>query len=280
VKIGYSAWGMPMLPVDEQIRVVVETGFQGIELICIQRSTTDVDTLDAAERRRIRRLLDAAGLELPALHASVNPIDPDGDKATRNVARLRRSIDLAVDLAGPEGPPAIVLMGYGRPETYDQDRERLASVLRDLAEYGRQRAVTLALELHVGQAIDRPERVLWLLEQVDHPHFRLNLDTSHLDVMGYSIADSVRPLVDYAVHTHVKDQRGRFPSHEFLTPGDGDYDYVTYLQEMTRGGYTGFITGEISIMVQRKPGYDPVETARKTYATLSRAFKEAGLSMG
>jgi sugar phosphate isomerase/epimerase len=280
VKIGYSAWGMPMLPVDEQIRVVVETGFQGIELICIQRSTTDVDTLDAAERRRIRRLLDAAGLELPALHASVNPIDPDGDKATRNVARLRRSIDLAVDLAGPEGPPAIVLMGYGRPETYDQDRERLASVLRDLAEYGRQRAVTLALELHVGQAIDRPERVLWLLEQVDHPHFRLNLDTSHLDVMGYSIADSVRPLVDYAVHTHVKDQRGRFPSHEFLTPGDGNYDYVTYLQEMARGGYTGFITGEISVMVQRKPGYDPVETARKTYATLSRAFKEAGLSMG
>jgi len=280
VKLGYSAWGMPMLPVDEQIRVVAETGFQGIELICIQRSTTDVDTLDAAERRRIRRLLDAAGLELPALHASVNPIDPDADVATRNVARLRRSIDLAVDLAGPEGPPAIVLMGYGRPETYEKDRERLAQALRDLAEYGRQRAVTLALELHVGQAIDRPERVLWLLEKVDHPHFRLNLDTSHLDVMGYSIAESVRPLVEYAVHTHVKDQRGRFPSHEFLTPGDGDYDYVTYLQEMTRGGYTGFITGEISVMVQRKPGYDPVETARKTYATLSRAFKDAGLSMG
>ena len=280
MKLGYSAWGMPMLPVDEQIRVVAETGFQGIELICIQRSTTDVDTLDAAERRRIRRLLDAAGLELPALHASVNPIDPDADVATRNVARLRRSIDLAVDLAGPEGPPAIVLMGYGRPETYEKDRERLAQALRDLAEYGRQRAVTLALELHVGQAIDRPERVLWLLEKVDHPHFRLNLDTSHLDVMGYSIAESVRPLVEYAVHTHVKDQRGRFPSHEFLTPGDGDYDYVTYLQEMTRGGYTGFITGEISVMVQRKPGYDPVETARKTYATLSRAFKDAGLSMG
>lgn len=279
MKLGYSAWSMPMLSVDDQIRTVGEIGFQGIELICIQRSTTDVDRLDAAERHRIRGLLDASGLELPALHASVNPIDPDAEVAARNVARLRRSIDLAADLAGPEGPPAIVLMGYGRPETYEADRERLVPIFQELAEYGRGRGVTLALELHVGQAIDRPERALWLIEHVDHPHFKLNLDTSHLDVMGYSIADSVRPLVAHAVHTHVKDQRGRVPSYEFLTPGDGDYDYVTYLEEMAAGGYRGFITAEISLMVQRKPGYDPVATARQSYATLARAFAEAGLAL-
>jgi len=280
MKLGYSSWSMPTLSVDEQIRTTAEIGFQGIELICIERSSTDVDKLDPAERRRIRKLLDASGLELPALHASVNPIDPDPSVAARNVARLRRSIDLAADIADPTGPPAIVLMGYGRPETYEQDRERLASIFRDLAEYGRERGVKLGLELHVGQAIDRPERVLWLLEHVDHPNFRLNLDTSHLDVMGYSIAESVRPLVAYAVHTHVKDQRGRYPNHEYLTPGDGDYDYVTYLKEMDAGGYRGFITGEISLMVQRKPGYDPVATARQTYRVLSKAFVEAGLTIG
>ncbi len=279
MKLGYSAWSMPTLSVDDQIRTVAQIGFQGIELICIQRSSTDVDRLDPAERRRIRGLLDASGLELPALHASVNPIDPDAEVAARNVARLRRSIDLAVDLAGPEGPPAIVLMGYGHPETYEVDRERLVPIFQELAEYGRGRGVTLALELHVGQAIDRPERALWLLEHVDHRHFKLNLDTSHLDVMGYSIADSVRPLVAHAVHTHVKDQRGRVPSYEFLTPGDGDYDYVTYLKEMAAGGYRGFITAEISLMVQRKPGYDPVATARQSYATLARAFVEAGLAL-
>ena len=269
-----------MLSVDEQIRVTAEIGFQGIELICIERCTTDVDKLDQSERRRIRGLLNASGLELPALHASVNPIDADPQIAAHNVARLRRSIDLSADLAGPEGPPAIVLMGYGRPETYETDRDRLVPIFQDLAEYGRGRGVALALELHVGQAIDRPERVLWLLEHVGHPNFRLNLDTSHLDVMGYSIAESVRPLVAYAVHTHVKDQRGQVPSYEFLTPGDGDYDYVTYLKEMAAGGYTGFITGEISLMVQRKPGYDPNATAQKTYATLRRAFADAGMEPG
>jgi sugar phosphate isomerase/epimerase len=277
MKLGYSAWSMPMLSVDDQIRTTAEIGFTGLELICIPRSTTDLDTLDPAERRRIRSLLDAAGLDLPALHASVNPIDPDPAVAARNIARLRRSIDLAADLAGAQPPPAIVLMGYGQPETAEADRARLVPIFQDLAEYARQRCTALALELHVGQAIDSPAGALWLLEQVGHPSFRLNLDTSHLDVLGYSIADSVRPLVAYAVHTHVKDQRGRYPQHQFLTPGDGDYDYVTYLREMAAGGYTGYITGEISLMVQRQPGFDPIATARRTYATLAAAFEAAGL---
>lgn len=277
MKLGYSSWSMPTLTVDEQIRIVKETGFTGIELICIERSTTDLDRLDAAERRRIRGLLDASGLDLPALHASVNPIDARPEIAARNQDRLRRSIDLAADLAGPEGPPAIVLMAYGTPDSYEADRTRLADFFRGLAEYGEQRGVNLALELHVGQAIDRPERALWLLDAVGHPRFRLNLDTSHLDVMGYSIADSVRPLVAYAVHTHVKDQRGRYPNHAYLIPGEGDYDYVTYLKEMAAGGYQGYITTEMSVMVQRRPDYDPVAAARQTYAVLSRASREAGV---
>lgn len=276
MKLGYSAWGMPLLPVDEQIRIVKETGFSGIELICIERSTTDVDQLDAAERRRIRKLLDAAGLELPALHASVNPIDPNPEAAKRNVAQLKRSIDLAAELAGPEGPPAIVLMGYGKPESYELDRAKLVPLFQELASYGDAKDVTLALELHVGQAIDSPERTLWLLEHVGHRRFRLNLDTSHLDVMGYSIPDSVRPLVAYAVHTHVKDQRGRYPNHAYLTPGTGDYDYVTFLRELASGGYTGYITGEISVMVQRQSGYDPAAAARQTYVTLAKAMAETG----
>lgn len=277
MKLGYSAWSMPTLSVDEQIQIVRDAGFAGIELICIERSSTNLDLLDARERRRIRGLLDASGLQLPALHASVNPIDPDAERAARNVDRLRRSIDLAVDLAGSEQPPAIVLMGYGTPESYPEDRDRLADIFRDLAEYAAPRDVNLAFELHVGQAVDRPERALWLLEEVGHPRFRLNLDTSHLDVMGYGIAESIRPLVGYAVHTHVKDQRGRYPNHAYLIPGEGDYDYVEYLREMQQGGYRGFITTEMSVMVQRRPDYDPVDAARQTYRTLSSAFQQAGI---
>jgi sugar phosphate isomerase/epimerase len=280
MKLGYSAWSMPMLSVDDQVRIVAEAGFSGIELICIERCSTPVDRIDSAERRRIREVVRSAGLELPALHASVNPIDPDPLVAAENVRRLRASIDLSADLALAAGPPAVVLLAYSVPERYEADRERIATIFRSLAEYADTRGVTLALELHVGQAIDTPEKTLWLLNRIDHPRFKLNLDTSHLDVMGYSIPDSVRPLVKYAVHTHVKDQRGRYPNHDYLIPGDGDYNYVEYLREMAAGGYTGYITTEISLMVQRKPGYHIEAAAQQTYRVLSRAFREAGLTIG
>jgi inosose dehydratase len=166
-------------------------------------------------------------------------------------------------------------MGYGTPESYESDRELLAERFHGLAEDARKSGVTIGLEFHVGQAIDRPDRILWLVDRVNHPSFKLNLDTSHLDVMGYTIAESVRPLAKHSVHTHLKDQRGRYPNHEFLTPGDGDYDYVTYLKELFGAGYDGFVTVEISLMVQRKPGYDPVAAARQTYRVLTKAAEEA-----
>ena len=279
MKLGFSAWAMRELPVDEQVKIVASLGYRGIELVCTPVASTDVARLDAAERRRIRGLLSSAGLALPSIAGHAPILEPDPAKLAANLERIRAAFDLAVDLAGPEGPPCVVLMGYGGTDTYEAERELIAERFHGLAEDAQRRGVTIALEFHVGQAIDRPERVLWLLDRVNHPSFRLNHDVSHFDVMGYSIADSVRPVVKQVVHTHTKDQRGRYPDHDFLTPGDGDYDYVTYLREMAAGGYEGFITVEISVLVQRKPGYDPAVVAAQSYRVLSGAFREAGLSL-
>jgi sugar phosphate isomerase/epimerase len=270
---------MRTLPVDDQIRIVSSLGYRGIELVCIPDSTTDVAALDGAERRRIRGLLDAAGLQLPSIAGHADVLEPDSERLAANLGRVRAAFDLAADLAGPEGPPCVVLMGYGQPESYELQRETIAERFSGLAEDAARRGVAIGFEFHVGQAIDRPERIHWLLDRVNHPSFKLNLDVSHLDVMGYSISDSVRGLVEHSVHTHVKDQRGRYPNHEYLTPGEGDYDYVTYLREMRDGGYRGFITVEISVFVQRKPGYDPVEVAARSYRVLTEAFDRAGIAV-
>ena len=279
MKLGFSAWAMRALPIDEQVKLVAASGYRGIEMVCTPVASTDVAALDAVERRRIRGLIQSAGLELPSIAGHAPILEPDPTKLAANLGRIRAAFDLAVDLAGPGGPPCIVLMGYGTSETYEAERERIAERFHGLAEDARERGVTIAFEFHVGQAIDRVERVLWLLDRVNHPNFRLNHDVSHFDVMGYSIADSVRPVVSQVVHTHTKDQRGRYPNHDFLTPGDGEYDYVTYLREMAAGGYRGFITVEISVLVQRKPGYDPAAVAAQSYRVLSGAFREAGLSV-
>jgi hypothetical protein len=46
---------------------------------------------------------------------------------------------------------------------------------------------------------------------------------------------------------------------------------------MQKAGYTGFISPEISIMVQRRPNYDPLAAATQTYQVVAKAFVDAGI---
>src|SRR5581483_11591471 len=231
MQLGFSAWAMAALPVEQQIALVRAAGYRGIELVSGPGSSLDALRLDAEERRRIRRLLDAAGLALPSIAGHGNLLEPDPERRALQLARVQAAIDLAVDLAGPEGPPCVVTMAYSKPERYEQDRGRIAHGFQQLAAYAASRGVVVALEPHVGQAFDRPERVHWLLEQVASPHVRLNLDNSHFEVMGYDLDAYLPLLAPYAVHTHLKDQRGIAPDYEFLVPGEGEFDYARYLAE-------------------------------------------------
>jgi sugar phosphate isomerase/epimerase len=126
--------------------------------------------------------------------------------------------------------------------------------------------------------LDTTDRVLELIAAINSPYLKLNFDISHFNVQGVPIAESVAALAPHTVHTHVKDERGVVPDFEFLIPGEGEFDYVAYLQAMREHGYDGYITAEISIMVQRRPGYDPLAAAEQTYRTLARAFEQAGVA--
>ena len=52
---------------------------------------------------------------------------------------------------------------------------------------------------------------------------------------------------------------------------------MAYLQTMSEYGYQGFITVEVSMMVQRRTGYDPLLAATQSYYTLSQAFATANI---
>jgi sugar phosphate isomerase/epimerase len=279
MKLGFSGWAMREAPVDRQVEIVREAGYASMALVSGPTFGLDALTADAAERKRIRRLLDDAGLKLSAVCGHATQVDPDPEKVKANADRIRATIDLAADLAGPEGSPCVVSMGYGTPESYEQDRELIAERFGELAEYAVKRGITIALEPHTGQAFDQPEKVVWLIDRINSPGYRCNLDNSHFECMGRGIDDYIPLLVPYSVHTELKDQRGIYPNHEYLVPGEGDFDYARYLTAMHKAGYTGYVTIEISVMVQRRPGYDPAEVARQSFKTLVEAEKKSGVPL-
>ncbi len=279
MKLGFSGWAMREAPVDRQVEIVREAGYASMALVSGPTFGLDALTADGAERKRIRRLLDDAGLELSAVCGHATQLDPDPEKRAANAERIRATIDLAADLAGPEGPPCVVSMGYGTPETYEQDRELIAERFGELAEYAVKRGIVIALEPHVGQAFDQPEKVVWLMDRINSPGYRANLDNSHFECMGRDLDEYLPLLIPYSVHTELKDQRGIYPNHEYLVPGEGDFDYARYLSAMQKAGYSGYVTIEISVMVQRRPGYDPAEVARRSFKTLVEAERASGVTL-
>jgi sugar phosphate isomerase/epimerase len=278
MKIGYCTWGMPTVPVDTFVPFLARLGYEGIELTVIPGYTTELSLLDAAERRRIARMLKDHHLELPAIASQTSMVERDPDTAALHSARLTAAVDLAVDWALDGTPPAVDTTVGGRPEQWDELKPLLIERMGALVRYGEQRGVVIAAEPHVGSMLDTPARVLELLDAVQSAYLKLNFDISHFNVMGIPIAESVAALARHTVHTHVKDERGVVPNYEFLIPGEGEFDYVAYLQAMHAQGYSGYITAEISIMVQRRPGYDPLAAAEQTYRTLARAFEQAGIA--
>jgi inosose dehydratase len=268
---------MPAVPIDEAVAHIAGLGYDGIEIAVGPGWTTELNTLDAAERRRILGLLTQRGLPLTAIAGHASLLETDAEVHAQNVARLRAAIDLAIDWAQDGIPPFVNTLSGGRSEDWGAQRDLFADRLAEVVAYAARQGVVLAMEPHVDGLVDTPQKMVEILRLVDSPNLRVNFDISHFDIHGMPTAESVALLAPYTVHTHVKDQRGRYPDYQFLTPGEGDFDYVEYLRTMRDHGYDGYINVEVSLMRQRQPGYDPLAAALLAYQTVARAFREAGI---
>lgn len=279
MKLSYSTWGMQTVPIETSVAHCAALGFDGLELTVIPGWTTDAATLNAADRRRIRALYDDHRLELCGISGNVPLLDGDPSKRAAAMDRFRGYLNLAAELRRPGDEPLIVTTtSGGAPHAWEANSDRLVEAFGELSAYAQQTGAMVGIESHVGAALHRPDQVIWLVEQVNSPALTIHFDISHFNVQGMEMDETVAQLAPRSLHTHVKDERGLAPNHEFLIPGEGEMDYPRYLRAMEKAGYTGHIVVEISLMVQRRPKYDPLAAASASYEVLSRAFEDAGIA--
>jgi sugar phosphate isomerase/epimerase len=271
---------MPRVPIDVAVAHCEALGFDGLEMTVIPGWSTDAAGLDAGERRRIRTLYDDHRLELCGLSGNTPLLDSDAAEHARNMARLRGYLDLAAELQRPGERLTVSTTSGGDPDEWNRVKGILVDRFGELAEHAREAGVMIGMEPHVGAALHRPDQVLWLMEQIDSPGLTIHFDISHFNVQGMPMEPVIEQLAPHSAHTHVKDERGLAPDHEFLIPGEGEMEYVRYLKAMQEAGYEGHIVVEISLMVQRRPDYNPLDAASQSYRVLARAFDDAGIARG
>lgn len=277
MRLGYTTWGMQGVPAEDAIPALAAIGFDSIELTVVPGWRDELDSLTPARRQTIKALLTEHGLALPALAGHRGLVATDPSEHAENWRRLTGAIDLAAEWATAEGPPALDTTVGGKAGQWDELKARVVERVGKLCEYAAARGVTVAIEPHVMNALDTPDRVLWLLDQVGKPNLKLTFDISHFNVQGIPIEESVAKLAPVSASTHVKDERGTAPDFEFLIPGEGELDYVRYLRAMSAAGYRGDVCVEISLMVQRRPTFDALGAAEQSYRVLAEAFRRAGV---
>jgi sugar phosphate isomerase/epimerase len=277
MKLGYSTWSCKDLPLDQAIRELARIGYDGVEIAVNEGWTGDVDKLDAAERKRLRALMDDLGIELSALVSGHRNQVGERAEYEEGKARYLRELDLALEWAKPGLVPSMDVAIGGKSDEWDDLKSLIVDRVGETVRVSAERNVVVALEPHSGQAVDTPDKMLHVIEQVNSPFCRVNFDISHFNIIGIPVAESVRKLAKHTEHTHIKDESGRYPDHQFLIPGEGEFDYVEYLRLMHEEGYTGHISPEISLMVQRRPNYDVVAAMEQTYRVVADAFEKSGV---
>lgn len=277
MKLGYGNYGMPTTPYAEMVSQVAAIGYDGVELCMGAAWPTSPANLDKDDRKRLRDLLAAANLEVSALLATgLKVMELDDAQHAATLAQVERIVELGHDL-GLERPIVITTLG-GTIDQWEKLRYRLAERTADWAEVTAKCGAVFAMEAHVGNIVDSPERTLWLLRTVDHPNLKINFDYSHFELLDIPLADAVEQLASYAVATHIKDSKGRPPDFRFLLPGEGRLDYADYMRQLKAAGYDGYITVEISAQIFRAPGYHAVDAARRAYAVVASALERSGVN--
>jgi sugar phosphate isomerase/epimerase len=277
MQLGFTTWSMVTVRAEEAIPLLAGIGYDCIELAVVPGWRDGVDLLTPSRRRRIKQLLREYEIALVAVAGNTDLLADDADEFAENWQNLTDTVDLAVEWAGRDGPPAVDTFIGGACGEWQQKREMVFDRLGRLCDYAAERGVRIALQPHMDGALDTPDKVPGLVEAVARPNLGITLDINDFSVQGMAVEDVVRQLGRYTVLSQVKDERGRQPDYQFVIPGDGEFDYVRYLRALTTAGYAGSVCVEISLRVQRLPGFDPTAAAVQSYRVLAAAFDEAGV---
>jgi L-ribulose-5-phosphate 3-epimerase len=142
--------------------------------------------------------------------------------------------------------PSICVSGAGQPADLCE-RKTIVDHLRRLGDTAAEHALTLALETHKGPT-QNARSMLALMDEIAHPHVRLNFDTGNIAYYNEGIdpcdeLDQVKHLVR---NVHLKDNRGGFEDWYFPALGDGgSVDFARVRRILDGVGFAGPYTIEI-----------------------------------
>ena len=275
VNFVFGTYGMKSLGTEETINQVAAIGYDGVQICVMPGWSTDPAKLSSAGRKALKQILQEKKLCFPAMLESL-PLVGTPEKRAYNLERLKLVAQFAQEMDSANPPLVDTILGL-KTSDWDNVRPRMADELREWAKIAEDAKMTIGVKPHAAHALNNAERTLALLKDVGSPRIRAIYDYSHFYVEGFPLEGSLRQLLPKVAFVSVKDASGTPEKHDYLLPGDGKTDYPQYFRLLSDIGYRGAIGVEVSAMIHRKPGYEPIPTAKLCYDRLAPVFEKAGL---
>jgi len=229
---------------------------EGIELL-------DYFWTDAqAQISPIKQQIADAGLTLAVYSIGNDFFEPDPTLRAEELTDLKRGVDVANRL---DVNLMRVFSGNAKPGYNLEDG--LGWIIDNLgagAAYAEQHGVTLALENH-GLMAGRSDQVRQIIETVNSPALRANLDTGNFLLVGQNPTDAARYLADLVALVHLKDFRLATAAdtlHVYTgldgvgytgtVVGGGQVDLAAIMAILAKAGYDGWLS------LEYEGGQDPL----------------------
>jgi len=261
------------LPIKEGIKKAHELGATGIQLYAVD-GFMHPDNLNSADRKSILSYIKSCDLQVSALCGDLGGGFMSSDSNKEKIILSKKIIDLALDLECKVVTTHVGVI----PSDFNSDQYKILQLAcEQLGEYAD--SVNSSFAIETG-----PEPSIVLKNFLDSLHsngVKVNFDPANLVmVIGENPIEAVNNLGKYIVHTHAKDgvMLNKFdPKELYITHskkwdeafiemplGQGNVNFVSYLNALKNVGYDGFLT------IEREVGENPENDIEKAIKFLGR----------
>jgi sugar phosphate isomerase/epimerase len=238
MKVGVTTRSFPRLTNAQAAEMIAANGFAWVELCLVQTDSnywvyngrSDMSGFSDRRGREVVAEYLSRGLQVPALGAFTNLLEPDEGEWRANMAYFERLIQIAAI----NGIPVVATECGFIPgqrginaERYESAFEKLKRSLHELSGLADRYGVDIALEPCVLDVVPSAKRTADLLRQVGSPRLRVLLDPANL-IANNTEEEMFSHLAPHIAYIHGKDRKVNDAKGRII--GDGDIDWRKFIR--------------------------------------------------